>query len=258
MLSAIVWGVVQGLTEFLPVSSSGHLVIVPEYLSLVGLDVAEPTLEVSAFLHLGTLVSVLIYFRRDVLSMLRAHRDPEGRRILMLVLVGTVPALVGLFLEAPLQTFQENVVNVGWALMATGVILIVGRRLATGVRVLTEGRPRDAVIVGVAQAFALIPGVSRSGITISAGNGAQFHPLEAARFSFLLGIPAIAGGGLLQIPDLAGAGQLGTEAWMGLIVAGVAGYAAIAILIAALRRVGLLPFAAYCLLVGLITVVVFS
>ncbi|MGH8945069.1 MAG: undecaprenyl-diphosphate phosphatase [Acidimicrobiia bacterium] len=257
MLSAIVWGLVQGLTEFLPVSSSGHLVIVPEYLELLGAEVEPTTLEMSAFLHLGTLVAVLAYFHRDVLSMLRAHRDPEGRRILMLVLVGTIPALVGLFLEEPLQAFQENVTNVGWALIGTGVVLVFGHRLATGTRVLTQGRVRDALTVGVAQALALIPGISRSGMTISAGNAVQFHPLEAARYSFLLGIPAIAGGGLLQIPDLAGAGQLGIEAWVGLTVAAVAGYAGIALLLAALRRVGLLPFAAYCLAVGLITVLVF-
>ena len=258
MLSAIVWGLVQGLTEFLPISSSGHLRIVPEYLNLLGFEVSPPSLEISAFLHLGTLLAVLVYFRSDVLTMLRARSDPEGRRILMLVLVGTVPALVGLFLEDPLQTFQENVVNVGWALLVTGLILVVGQRLATGTRSLLEGRARDALIVGVAQAIALVPGISRSGITISAGNGVRFHQLEAARYSFLLGIPAIAGAGLLQIPDLAEAGQLRAEVWVGLGVAAVAGYAAIALLLAALRRVGLVPFVVYCLVVGMLTVVVFS
>jgi len=258
VLSAVVWGLIQGLTEFLPVSSSGHLRIVPEYLELAGLEVTEPTLEMSAFLHLGTLVAVLFYFRRDVLSMLKARRDPEGRRLLMLVLVGTLPALVGLFLKEPLQAFQDSVANVGWALVATGVILVIGQRLATGTRTLVDASPGDALIVGVAQAFALIPGISRSGITISAGNGRRLHPLEAARFSFLLGIPAIAGGGLLQIPDLAEAGQLGVEAWLGLGIAALAGYAAISLLLAALRRVGLLPFAAYCFAVGLTTVLVFS
>lgn len=257
MLSAIVWGLVQGLTEFLPVSSSGHLRIVPEYLDLAGLEVAPPTLEVAAFLHLGTLFAVLIYFRRDVLRMLSAHRDPEGRRILTLVVVGTLPALVGLFLEAPLQRFQDTVANVGWALVVTGVILVIGDRLANGTRALVEGRASDALLVGVAQALALIPGISRSGITISAGNGARLHPLEAARFSFLLGIPAIAGAGILQIPDLAGAGQLGPEAWVALGVSALTGYGAIALLLAALRRIGLLPFAGYCLVVGLLTVMLF-
>jgi undecaprenyl-diphosphatase len=257
VLSAIVWGLVQGLTEFLPISSSGHLRIVPEYLALAGLEVAPPTLEVSAFLHLGTLFAILVYFRHDVVRMLSAHRYPEGRRILVLVLVGTLPALVGLFLEGPLQNFQDEVDNVGWALVATGVILVIGERLSTGTRPLVEGRASDALTVGVAQAIALIPGISRAGITISAGNGTGLHPLEAARFSFLLGIPAIAGAGLLQIPDLAEAGRLGPEAWVGLGVAAVAGYGAIALLLAALRRIGLLPFAGYCLVVGLLTVVVF-
>lgn len=257
MLSAIVWGLVQGLTEFLPVSSSGHLVIVPAFLDRMGFEVIPPSLEISAFLHLGTLLAVLVYFRSDVLRMLRARSDPEGRRTLMLVVVGTLPALIGLFVEESLEAFQDTVSNVGWALVATGVILWAGQRLATGSRLLADGRVPDALMVGVAQAFALIPGISRSGITISAGNGARFQPLEAARYSFLLGIPAIGGGGLLQIPDLAGAGQLGPEIWVGLAVAAVAGYAAIALLLASLRRVGLIPFAVYCLSVGLLTVVVF-
>ena len=257
VLSAVVWGLVQGLTEFLPVSSSGHLVIVPAYLERIGFAVTPPSLETSAFLHLGTLISVLLYFRTDVVGMLRARTDPEGRRALLLVLVGTLPALVGLFVEAALETFQDTVANVGWALVATGAILVMGQRLATGIRPLAEGRVPDALIVGVAQAFALVPGISRSGITISAGNGVGFHPLEAARFSFLLGIPAIAGGGLLQIPDLAEAGQLGSEAWVGLGVAAVAGYAAIALFLAALRRFGLAPFAVYCLVVGVTTAIVF-
>ena len=258
MLSAIVWGLVQGLTEFLPVSSSGHLVIFPAFLERLGMEVTRPSLEISAFLHLGTLLAVLAYFRSDVLAMLRARTNPEGRRVLMLVVVGTLPALIGLFLEAPLERFQDTVSNVGWALIATGAILFVGHRLATGSRPLIEGRVPDALLVGVAQALALIPGISRSGMTISAGNGARFHPLESARYSFLLGIPAIAGGGLLQIPELAEEGQLGVEVWVGLGVAAVAGYAAIALLLAALRRVGLVPFAVYCLVAGLITVVVFS
>jgi undecaprenyl-diphosphatase len=257
VLSAIVWGLVQGLTEFLPVSSSGHLRIVPEYLELAGLQVVEPTLEVSAFLHLGTLLALLLYFRHDVFKVLRAHSDQQGRRLLMLMFVGTVPALVGFFLEEPLQAFQNDVTNVGWALVVTGVLLVIGQRLAMGTRTLADAHPRDALIIGVAQAIALIPGISRSGITISAGNGRGLDPLEAARFSFLLGIPAIAGAGLLQIPDLADAGQLGADAWVGLGVAAVTGYAAIALLLAALRRVGLLPFAAYCLAVGLMTVLVF-
>lgn len=257
MLAAIVWGLVQGLTEFLPVSSSGHLVIVPAYLELIGVDIDTPSLAVSAVLHLGTLIAVLIYFRDDIVKVLRFRTNPEGRRIALLVAVGTVPAAVGLLVEDALESFQSNVANVGWALIATGLILLVGQRLASGKRGLLDGRIPDAVVVGVAQAFALIPGISRSGITISAGNGRKFQPAEAARFAFLLGIPAIAAAGITQLPEVANSGNGGAELAVGLVVAAVSGYAAIAWLLAALRKVGLAPFAGYCLLVGLGTVLMF-
>lgn len=257
MFAAVVWGLIQGLTEFLPISSSGHLVVVPAFLERWGMDIDPPSLAVSAVLHLGTLLAVLVYFRSDVLKVLRFRTDAEGRKIAVLVAIGTVPAAVGLPLKSTLETFQDTVSNVGWALVATGVILVVGQRLATGARNLAEGRVPDAVVIGIAQAFALIPGVSRSGITISTGNGLKFEPVEAARFSFLLGIPAITAAGLTQLPDLIDTGQFGADLVAGFLVAAVSGYAAIAWLLAALRKTGLLPFAAYCLLVGSATILVF-
>jgi undecaprenyl-diphosphatase len=257
VLAAAVWGLVQGLTEFLPVSSSGHLVIVPAFLGELGVEVAPPSLAVSAVLHLGTLLAVLVYYRADVLRVFRLRTDPEGRKIALLVGLGTIPALIGLPLADTLERFQDTVSNVGWALMFTGVVLLVGQRLATGARSLIEGRVPDAVVVGVAQAVALVPGVSRSGMTISAAGGRQFGPIEAARFSFLLGIPAIAGGGLSQLLDLSDSGGFGPELLLGMAVAAVSGYLAIAFLIRVLQRVGLVPFAIYCLLVGLATILVF-
>jgi undecaprenyl-diphosphatase len=254
VLTSIIWGLVQGLTEFLPISSSGHLVVVPAFLDLLGMEIDQPSLAVSAVLHLGTLIAVLVYFREDVMSVLRMRRDPDGRRIALLVAIGTVPAVIGLPLRDTLESFQETVANVGIALIATGLILIVGQRLARGMRRLTDGNVPDAVVVGIAQAFALIPGISRSGITIAAGNGRGFEPTQAARFSFLLGIPAIAGAGLISLPELISEGTFGIELVVGLVVSAMSGYLAIAILLAALRRVGLAPFAAYCLIVGSLTV----
>lgn len=256
VLAAIIWGLVQGLTEFLPISSSGHLVVVPAFLERAGMEISPPSLEVSAVLHLGTLIAVLLYFRDDVAKVLRFRSDAEGRKIMLLVAIGTVPAVLGLPLESTLDEFQQTVSNVGWTLMATGLILLIGQRLAQGIRNLAEGRVPDAIVVGVAQAFALIPGISRSGITISAGNGRGFRPVEAARFSFLLGIPAIAGAGITQLPDVMGTG-FGADLLVGLMVAAVSGYLAIAVLLAALGRTGLVPFAVYCLTVGLVTVLVF-
>ena len=254
MLAAIIWGLVQGLTEFLPISSSGHLVVVPEFLDAIGMDIAPPSLAVSAILHLGTLVAVLVYFRTEVMSVLTMHKNPQGRKIALLVGIGTVPALVGLPLKDRLEALQDNVTYVGIALVATGVILLVGQWLARGIRALLDGRVPDAIVVGLAQALALIPGISRSGVTIAAGNGRGFEPTEAARFSFLLGIPAIAGAGLISLPEVLADGEFGGELVVGLIVAAVSGYLAIALLLAALRRIGLVPFAVYCFLVGGLTV----
>lgn len=251
MLAAVIWGLVQGLTEFLPISSSGHLVIIPEFLDSLGFDIAPPSLAVSAVLHLGTLLAVLVYFRHDVAKVVRLRHDLEGRRIGLLVAVGTVPALlIGFPFRGQIESLQDDVTYVGIAMIVTGIVLVVGQRLARGVRRLPEGNVPDAITVGVAQAFALIPGISRSGSTISAGNGRGFEPTEAARFSFLLGIPAIAMAGLISLPEVFANGDLGADLIVGLAVAAVSGYLAIAILLAALRRVGLVPFAIYCFIVG--------
>jgi undecaprenyl-diphosphatase len=255
VLAAIIWGLIQGLTEFLPVSSSGHLVVIPALLSRFGMDIEQPDLAVTAVLHLGTLVAVLIYFREDILKVLRFRTEPEGRKIALLVGIGTLPALVGLPLADTLDSFQDSVANVGWALLATGLILLVGQKLANGLRTLGEGRVPDAIVVGIAQMFALIPGISRSGITIAAGSGRKFSPSEAARFSFLLGIPAIAGGGLSQLLELDGSGTPAGQLLVGTLVAAISGYAAIALLLAALRRVGLVPFAIYCFMIGTVAIV---
>jgi undecaprenyl-diphosphatase len=133
----------------------------------------------------------------------------------------------------------------------------VGHRLAGGIRTLTDGRVPDALAVGVAQAVALIPGISRSGATISAGYARRFRPEEAARFSFLLGIPAIAGAGALELSQVADAGGLGWELVVGFAVSAVTGYLAIAFLLSVIGRIGLLPFSIYCLVVGVATVIVF-
>lgn len=254
MLAAIIWGLVQGLTEFLPISSSGHLVIVPEFLDDLGFDIAPPSLAVSAVLHLGTLLAVVIYFRADLMKVIRLRENPEGRKIALLVAVGTIPALIGLPLRDQIENLQEDVTKVGVALIATGVILVIGQFFAKGARQMIEGKIPDALVVGVAQAFALIPGISRSGITISAANSQGFEPTQSARFSFLLGIPAIAGAGLISLPEIFEAEALGWDLVVGLVVAAISGYAAIAFLLASLRRIGLIPFAVYCFIVGGLTV----
>ncbi len=248
MLEAAFWGLVQGLTEFLPISSSGHLVIVP-----AALDVDAPDLAVTAVLHLGTLAAVLAYYRADVVRI--ARLAGQGRKIALLVLAGTIPAAVlGLAFESAIDDAFDDPTLVGWALLATGAVLWASGRLAAGRRSLDDGEPADAAVVGIAQAAALVPGISRSGVTIAAGMARGLDRGEAARFSFLLAIPAIAGGGFLQLLDLADQGGLQAEVFVGAAVAAVTGYAAIGLLLRLLERAGLAPFAWYCWAVGALSV----
>jgi undecaprenyl-diphosphatase len=246
VLTAAVWGLIQGLTEFLPISSSGHLVLVP---ALFGFE--EPSLAASVMLHLGTLVAVVAYYRADLLRLFHLRTDPEARRILMLLAVGTIPAaIVGLTLHGPIEVIFSEPWLAAVALMATGVILLFTMLVGRGLRRLAEGRWTDGVVVGLAQAFALLPGISRSGMTIAAGMSQGFQRKEAARYAFLLSIPAIAGAGLIDGMDLVHQGGFDWDLLVGMAVAAVAGYLAIAGLLRVLTRVGLLPFAAYCLVFG--------
>ena len=240
VLTAALWGLIQGLTEFLPVSSSGHLVLLP---AIFGFD--EPGLAASVMLHLGTLVAVVAYYRRDLLRLLHLRSDPEARRILMLLAIGTVPAaIVGLTLDGPIETVFSEPWLVAVAMMVTGGVLLFGTLVGRGLRRLAEGRWTDGLVVGLAQAFALLPGISRSGMTMTAGMAQGFARVEAARFAFLLSIPAIAGAALLDGIDLAQHGGFSWDLLVGMAVAAVVGYLAIAFLIRVLTRVGLLPFAA--------------
>jgi len=190
MLEAAFWGLIQGLTEFLPISSSGHLVLVPALLGQEGPDLAT-----SAMLHMGTLLAVLVYFRHEVMQVLTF--TVQGRRLLLLLLVGTVPAAVlGLTLESQFEWLNERPTAVAIALFLTGIMLFATRWITIGARRAEDATFADSIIIGLGQALALIPGVSRSGTTISTGLLRGFTGADAARFSFLLAIPAIAGAGL--------------------------------------------------------------
>ncbi len=251
MLEAAFWGLIQGLTEFLPISSSGHLVLVP---ALLGQD--PPDLATSAMLHLGTLVAVLVYFRREVAEVVTFTE--KGKRLLVLLLIGTIPAAVlGLALETQFDWLNERPTAVAIALTITGAVLFATRWLQRGERTVEEASIKDTIIMGLGQAVALIPGVSRSGSTISTGLLRGFTHAEAARYSFLLGIPAIAGAGLLKGKDLidSGAGISG-EILVGVVVAAVSGYAAIAFLLRLIGRTGLAPFGMYCMVAGVVAMLI--
>lgn len=251
MLEAAFWGLIQGLTEFLPISSSGHLVLVP---ALLGQE--PPDLATSAMLHLGTLLAVLIYFRKEVVDVLTFNE--KGRRLFTLLLIGTIPAaVIGLTLESQFETLNENPRGVALALLFTGVALFSTRWIRRGTRKADDATIKDTIIMGFGQALALIPGVSRSGSTISTGLLRGFTDAEAARYSFLLGIPAIAGAGVFEGKDLLDTGVgIGAEILVGVAVAAVSGYAAIAVLLRLIGRTGLSPFGLYCIVAATVALLV--
>jgi len=249
VLNAVFWGLIQGLTEFLPISSSGHLVLIPALL-----DIDEPDLATGAVLHLGTLVAVVWFYRSDIAGLVRQPFSDHSKRLWTLLGIGTIPAaVVGLTLDGPIEIIFSDPAFVAGALIATGLVLALGLMFQPGERTLTDGRSGDALVVGLAQALALIPGVSRSGTTITAGLVQGFSRLEAARYAFLLSIPAIAGAGLLQGMELVDRGGFEPTLLVGLVVAAITGYGAIHGLVRLLSRSGLAPFAVYCIGFGTIS-----
>jgi undecaprenyl-diphosphatase len=254
LLRAIVLGIVQGLTEFIPVSSSGHLILVPALFKW-----PDQGLAFDAGLHAGTLAALLLYFYRDWLRMLLAFLRDASRermriaryspdaRFLLLLAAGTIPAaVIGLLFD---DWIGENVREpwiVALTLAGAGIVMLAADRTARRNRQLESVNFRDTMIVGAAQAVALIPGVSRSGATISAGLWRGFERADAARFAFLLGTPAFAGAALLKAPDLElGSGSEAAELIVGIAASFIVGLAAIRYLLLWLQRGGLMPFVLY-------------
>jgi len=250
--TAIWLGVVQGLTEFLPVSSSGHLVIAQHFMS----DFEQPGLTFDVVLHLGTLGAVLLYLRREVRLMLSGLRPGEmgvpGRRLIGFLVVGTLPAVVAavVFRDAIEASF-ENLATVGVSLGITGAWLLLTSRWTGGSRPLDRLEPKDALVVGLCQSAALVPGISRSGSTIGAGLTMGLSHGTAARFSFLLSIPAILGAAVFNLRD---AVAVSNDAWLGYVAgfstAFAIGYIAIGIVIKFLESQRFHLFGYYCLVLG--------
>ena len=253
MLEAIIWGLVQGLTEFLPVSSSGHLRLVPDLLGL-----QAPDLATSAVLHLGTLVAVVIYFRSDISWIIKGlGKDPVARRMFVALVVSTVPAIaVGVTLAGRIERFQESTAAVSVALLVTGLILFLSGSIPRRSGVAEEVGPVKAFGIGLFQATALLPGISRSGMVITAGLLGGLSPTQAARFGFLMAVPVTLGAGVREAADLSVSGLASIpELVTATLVAAVSGYWAIALLARILARGGLWPFALYCAAVGSIALI---
>jgi undecaprenyl-diphosphatase len=251
VLQAVLWGFVQGITEFLPISSDGHLVLIP---ALFGLP--RPDLATTAVLHLGTLVAVIVYFRHELWALRKARSDPDARRLLSLLLIGTLPAALALFFVDEVERLQRSVTAAALFLLLTGAVLLLADRLPRGRRTIDDVAPADALWIGFAQVFAILPGLSRSGVTIATALSRRFEQVEAARFSFLLGVPVIAAAGLLELFELIGGSGVPVTAWLGVAVAAVTGYLAIAFLLRMLTRTGLSAFGIYCLVFGLFALIV--
>ncbi|MDJ0803207.1 MAG: undecaprenyl-diphosphate phosphatase [Desulfobacterales bacterium] len=275
LLQAFILGIVQGLTEFLPISSSGHLVIGQH---LFGLRHADLAFDVSV--HVGTLGAVVIYFRRDIgtllLSLLRwrssapqasisADRPDIDARLAVLIFWGSIPtALIGLVLKRYEATLFASPLIAGAMLIVTGCILYLTRRPQISaqndpgsMRPMGAITLRDSLLMGIVQGLAVMPGISRSGTTIAAGLFTGLAPQAAARFSFLLSIPAVAGAALLVLTDALAQGQVKpAPCLVGGLTALVVGYAALAILVYLIGRGKLFTFAPYCWMAGIAAIAV--
>jgi len=264
LLQAVILGVLQGITEFLPVSSSGHLVLIPGMLGW-----PDPGICYDAVVHLGTFVAVAVYFWRDIIALLVAWWESvrtrkvatTEARVAWTIIIGTIPgAIMGALLEDSFERLFGSPGTVSILLLATGVLLFVGETVGRQKRQMASLGLWDAVVLGIAQGCAIAPGISRSGATISAGLLRGLDRGTAARFSFLLGIPLVAGAAGMQVLGVLTERQ-GTVDWallvVGFAVALVSGYGAIRFLLGYVGRHGLRPFAYYCWALGLVGLVVF-
>jgi undecaprenyl-diphosphatase len=249
LLEIILLAIVQGLTEFLPVSSSGHLVVANALFEALGSDPVKDLVEVEIVLHLGTLASVLVYYRREI-----ARLFTSDRRVIPLLIVGTIPAAVlGIFIKEGLPDATTDIILqsplvAGICFPLTAALLWWTTRCSEGKTEYADLTWSAAIKIGLLQALALLPGISRSGATIVAGLGVGLRRESAVTFAFLLAIPAIAGGGMLEFLDALEAGGTGTP--LGTLAAGfaisfVVGLGALALLIRWVRQGRLAMFAYY-------------
>ena len=264
--SSFLLGLVQGVAEFLPISSSGHLAIAQNLLNIK----AEVPEFFDVLLHLGTLVAVFVAYWRDICDMVvelihgvsdLAHSStpaqvPPARRLILLIIIGTLPLFAVLPIHKKVQALSNNMIFIGAALVVTGFLLFASDRVRKGRKTERNATVLDVLVVGVGQAIATMPGISRSGMTITTGCFMGFERKFAVRFSFLLSIPAVLGANILSLKDAIEAGIVWAEVPMylvGVITAAAVGYACIRLLrmVAEKGRFG--AFAYYCWAAGLLT-----
>ncbi|MBE9485725.1 MAG: undecaprenyl-diphosphatase UppP [Chloroflexi bacterium] len=253
VLHATLLGLIQGLTEFLPVSSSGHLAIAQHFLP--GFE--QPGLLFDVLLHAATTLAVIIYFRQDIWKLLSCffRKDPyaiDDRHTFQMIILGSIPtAIIGYSGKDFFVGLFENLAVIGGMLLVTATLLVLAEKLRTDGRNLPQLKAKDALQVGIVQGLAIIPGISRSGSTIACLLLRGIDGEAAARFSFLLALPAIGGAMLLSLKDLHAVTTADLPAYaLGALVAFISGLFAIRWLMNVVRRKQLVGFAVYCLLVG--------
>lgn len=267
IIQAIIIGLVQGLTEFLPVSSSAHLIFAQQ-----ALGVADVGLAFDVLLHVGTLVAVIVYFFNDIVNMIKGFllslvdlkngnfmgelkKDPY-KKLAWLTILATIPiGIVGVLFNDIVESMFMGLTVPAFLLLITGCLLYVSQRMNTGRIDVRNITLKEALIMGCGQALAILPGLSRSGTTIAAGLFAGLDKEFAAKFSFILSIPAILGAAVFQLKDLSGGSVEIGACIAGFIVAAISGYLAISFLLKIVREKSLDIFAYYCWIVGIIVLV---
>lgn len=274
-LMSILMGLIQGVAEFLPISSSGHLALFQAFFGME--NVEEQHMFFTVLLHFGTLISVCIVYWRDIVEMIREFflgiaalfskrpdrgAPPPARRLVMLIILGTLPLFVMVFLKGAIEALFVSSIPVSCMLLLTGFILFFSDRLARGRKTAKNATVTDALLVGCAQAVAIIPGISRSGATISAGMMRGFDRNFAVRFSFLLSLPAIVGANILELKDAVTAADFSTVVvpllpvyLVGVLAAAVVGYFAIRLVKSLADKGKFGKFAYYCWGVGAVSLI---
>lgn len=274
IIQAIILGIVQGLTEFLPVSSSAHLVLVPQ---LINVNYANPAQAVAfdTLLHVGTLLAVIAYFWKDIIHIITGLvssildifrgkfitglREDPSKRLTWLLVIGTIPAAIaGVLLNDQFEALFNNYAAVGFFLLITGVLLWISERMkGGGDKQVKDMTFKNALAIGIFQAFAIAPGISRSGSTIAAGLLSGLERELAARYSFLLAIPVIAGAALVQVKDIGAGLEANTAALLaGFLAALIVGFLSIKLLLKLIKERSLMIFAYYCWIIGAATLIV--
>lgn len=268
ILSAIILGAVQGISEFLPISSSGHLVLVPALLGI------ETGLAFDTILHIGTLVAIFTFFWKDIINLIKGfilsiidltegvdifkrelHRVPE-KRFAWLIIVGTIPTgIMGILLKDAIETIFRGTLFVGIFLLVTAAVLYYSERHSSGQITQKDMSFKQALIVGICQGLAVFPGISRSGSTIASGLCLGLNREYAARYSFLLSIPVVIGAGLIQIKDIATLDASASVLLAGFISSVIFGYLSIKLLMKMIKGWSLDIFAYYCTIIGIITII---